>query len=622
MNFEDELTERLQDAASDLTIPGGSLSHIQERSQARQRRRQIATRAGSVSALVAVVFVVGLVVLQQDSDNQTIGTAGSTLVDSTDVAQGPEDSASSGGADSDLGDAGADDGAGSPDADQLTPGAQGPVLPLELQPSGFEEWQQVLSPGQSAETVRFDFTGGAVVAQVGSDWYVDNGNGWQRLALPDAVEVMAIDAHNSNRLVVAGMLAADECESHMAVATLEDNVWAIRRVPSGLMPGVRSHPLTAEVRSAGNGIVLSTAEQLSLDPLCLIRNLVASSSTGAVNSEAGDGSGGAADGAGDDAGNAVPDAALGDLVVQAWDIALEGAQPLSLAEVVDASVEDFGIKVTTTSGDEFFIPLDELSNLRPLDTQFQALVASARVSDNWHRPLDAQVEAMLDAHWVVRVSHLAGASPATDNTWYIKNLEYVNNDERPFVAAVASLGVVEDEVITTHAGQQIAALSSVSAITGDEGGSIIVTEIEEFGPEDFEEDGSLKDEVLQEGSSQDDILVFETQEPRADLLSPDVQFAVVRDGFVTATQIPAAALNPASSGVAWYLDVVQFDGQEVAVVVDDGETTVMAGGQRWALEQLCGFDSRWARLGIVGDQLRLITFADGQPELYQLALAS
>ncbi len=601
MSFENELSDRLQEAAADLTVRASSLSHIHNRAEERQRRRQLATRAGSALSLLAVVAVVGLLIVQRGNNNQTIGTTGGTFVSG-------EQSGSSGDGDGevpgepgnavdeiDTSTSGTDD-AVLP-AGPIIAGAYGPVIPLIVEPSGVEEWQQVLPPIQvtqsgsgtdsSSETLtpavmRYDFTGNAIVVRAGADLYVDSGTGWRRLSMPEELDVVAVDAHDEARLVVAGSVTVSECDSYMAVATLENDRWSISRVPSTLPAGTRSEPLTAQIRTTGAVTVLSTAEKIRFDPLCLIRYIVASSSSPASGTQDPVG--------GSEKENETPleDVILGDVTIDAWDINLAGPIQLSLADVVEARVTDLGIKTTISSGEEFFIPLDKLAELRPFDEQYQALLASARVTDDWPTPVDSVVEAMLDSSWVVRVSQSSpdrssdNATPL--NVWQVKNLQFIPwSEPASSIPVTAALGVVNDEVVATFASKKVS-----------------------FRP------------ALQENTSPSLPGDTETSESTSEAaLDKDTHFYAARDGSVTAMDLSTIPSQGADRTFR-YLDALRNNGQEVTIAIDNGETTVSVGDQQWKLTDLCGFDSGWARLGEVDGELRLITTVNGQQRLYQL----
>ncbi len=630
MGFEDELSDRLQEAAADLTFRTTPLSDIHNRAEVRQKRRQLVTRTGSALSLLAVVAVVGLLIVQRSSDNQTIGTAGGTLAG--DDLGGPSNDLEEPDGLAGAIDTAADDADNSESlAEPIVVGAHGPIIPLILEPSGVESWQQVLPPTQVAlpedgsaddtssnnealtpVATQYVFTGGTTVARVGSDLYVDNGKGWQRLSTPEELDVMAVDAQDDARLVVAGLVTADECDSYMAVATLENDHWSIRRVPSDLPPGTRPEPLAAEVRTAGAITVLSTAERIRFDPLCLIRYLAASGS-GSASDSASDVSGTDAEGtdvastdvASTGGSETRSDGAIsGDVIVKAWDWGGPDSTvitELSLADIVEARLIDFGIHVVTSTGKEFLLHEGSLVELRPFDKQYLALLASLRVSDEWMHPLasevDPEAEAMLFSAWVVRVSQSSPANTGSDNStpssvWQIKNLQFVPWSEgTSSVPVVPTLGVIDGEVVTTFLGQVVSLQSGLS----------------ENDPRSPNGAGETLEPTSEDNEDP-------TSGGTANMAS---HFYAARDGSVTTMDLGVIP-SQGTRRTFRYLDALRKNGQEAAVVIENNETTVSVGDQMWKLSDLSGFDSGWARLGEVGDELRLITLVNGQQRLYQL----
>lgn len=387
MSFEDELRDCLDEAATGLTITGSSLGHIEERARARQKRRQITSRGGSVLVLTAVV-VAGLMVLQRHPD-QTIDTAGSpttSVVQSGSSADGTDNSGS------------VDNSGSMDDFAKIVVGAYGPVLPLMFRHSGVTGWRQILAPNPTGAATayavqRYDFIGGATVAQTtdSGDWYVDRGTGWQRLAMPESIKVLAIDTHNDTRMVVAGLVEMDKCDHHMVIAVLANGQWSVRPVMTDLPPGIRSVPLTAEVRMTSNTTVLSIVEQLVADPLCLALHLAANN-----------------------------------------DGMVAGVE---VDDIAEAQLVDGGIELTDRFERKSIVSLEQLAAQGSLHAMTQSVF-----------------DGLKDLRTTLAVG---SGEDSQSESWDITTLWAVNRESAPSVPTAASLGVVTDSVVASYAGQVV-----------------------------------------------------------------------------------------------------------------------------------------------------------------------
>ncbi len=267
MNLDDEVRRHLRDTGEQVALTPGMVDAVRIRAASRVRRRQFILRGlGSLVALVAIGGSVAVISRQGNEDPARL-----TAASLTETSQAPEMMSAG-----ELveGDSPASLPSTSPtyESSATAEDEDTEITSTLTRESSESRWTKIESPVSGA-TTEYMYSGGMVLAQVGSQWFVRDESSWRELALPQALSPIAIDiGAGEEAMRVAGWLGDDPCAKNLVIQVRDGTTWRQHELQNDLAPGLISTVSQARLRVTDHELVLSRLEELVLDPVCLLQS--------------------------------------------------------------------------------------------------------------------------------------------------------------------------------------------------------------------------------------------------------------------------------------------------------------------------------------------------------------
>ena len=267
MNLDDEVRRHLRDTGEQVALTPGMVDAVRIRAASRMRRRRFILRGlGSLIALTAIGGSVAVILRQGDEDPTPFAAASLT-----DDSQAPEMTSAG-----ELveGDSPASLPSTSPtyESNATAEDEDTEITSTLTRESSESRWTKIESPVSGA-TTEYMYSGGMVLAQVGSQWFVRDESSWRELALPQGLSAIAIDVGAGEEAMrVAGWLGDDPCTKNLVIQVRDGTTWRQHELQNDLAPGLISTVSQARLRVTDHELVLSRLEELALDPVCLLQS--------------------------------------------------------------------------------------------------------------------------------------------------------------------------------------------------------------------------------------------------------------------------------------------------------------------------------------------------------------